>query len=399
MAKMMTGHSLRLMLTFILSLTLAGLSLLQINDNALAQDSLTPSVFLEPSSQIIPVDGTATITVKVANVDNFYAAEIHLKFPQDLLEVQDFDPNKDAIQIAPSSDLFPFTPSEYYVDPGTGVKYYYSYSSGTGGYFIGRNEVDNAAGTIDYRITLLNPHQPVSSGPDGKILATITFKYKAAGTANINFVNSVQSEPPVKLADATGSPVTVSLENTHGAVVGQGILASYSLNAGLNLRGFSAVPLEDYAASTLAALINEQGGSVTKIYRWDRGGWEAYRVDIQEIDFPIELGRGYFILTAGPSSFDMACTDFSASAVEEEFNAGLNLWALSDIPATDYPASTLAASINGQGGSVTKIFRWEAGNWEGHRVGGYANDFPIELGRGYFILCTGSSTWVMPVGP
>ena len=85
--------------------------------------------------------------------------------------------------------------------------------------------------------------------------------------------------------------------------------------------------------------------------------------------------------------------------IYEEFNAGLNLWALSNIPAADYTASTLATSINDQGGSVTKIFRWYAGGWEGYRVGITLHDFAIELGQGYFVLTTGPSTWGMPANP
>ncbi len=91
--------------------------------------------------------------------------------------------------------------------------------------------------------------------------------------------------------------------------------------------------------------------------------------------------------------------NYEMTACIYALNAGLNLWAFSNIPTTDYTASTLAASINGQGGSVTKIFRWYAGGWEGYRVGIQLHDFPIELGQGYFILCTVPSTWVMPVVP
>jgi len=85
--------------------------------------------------------------------------------------------------------------------------------------------------------------------------------------------------------------------------------------------------------------------------------------------------------------------------VVEQFNAGLNLWALSNIPATGYTASTLATSINEQGGSVTKLFRWYAGGWQGYRVDIPLNDFTIELGQGYFILSTAPSIWGMPANP
>ena len=83
-----------------------------------------------------------------------------------------------------------------------------------------------------------------------------------------------------------------------------------------------------------------------------------------------------------------------------DLNAGLNLWALTAEPSDNYTASTLAASINAQGGSVIKIFQWFQGYWQCHWVDiPTMNDFAIEPGRGYFILCTAPSTWEMPVEP
>jgi len=82
-----------------------------------------------------------------------------------------------------------------------------------------------------------------------------------------------------------------------------------------------------------------------------------------------------------------------------DLNGGLNLWALTAEPLYHYTAPTLAASINAQGGSVIKIFQWFQGDWQCHWVGVEMNDFPIEPGQGYFILCEEPSTWEMPLEP
>ncbi len=92
-----------------------------------------------------------------------------------------------------------------------------------------------------------------------------------------------------------------------------------------------------------------------------------------------------------------AAPEIPKAGVKTELQAGQNDWALSAVPLTDYTASTLAASINEQGGTATKIYRWYAGGWQCHRVGYATNDFPIELGQGYLIECTAPSTWIMPI--
>jgi hypothetical protein len=209
-----------LVLRLLLVLALVGFAWLKIGGAALAQENVT--VYLEPSTQSVSAGGIVSVLIKIANVENLYAAEVHLKFPQGLLEVQDSDLVKDGIQIAPISQLFPFTAGKYYVDPETGAQYYYSHSADTGGYFIAQSEDDNINGTIDYGITLLNSAQPVSACQDGKILAAVTFKLIAEGTADILFANPVPDEPAVKLVDAGGNPITVLSSDIHGAVIGSG---------------------------------------------------------------------------------------------------------------------------------------------------------------------------------
>ncbi|MBT9142797.1 MAG: hypothetical protein DDT29_01193 [Dehalococcoidia bacterium] len=203
--KWRAGWSLVVVLALLLSLP-GGLVL----PEKVAASEEAASVFLDPPSQTVEVDETTTVQIRIKNVSNLYGAEVHLAFDRTLLKVVDADPIMDGVQITPSTDFFAFTPGQYFI-----------HSAEIGGYFIARAEADNAAGTISYVFTLLAPASPVSVGPDGKVLATITFKCKAPGEANIIFKNPVEGEPPVKLADAAGLPITILPENIRGAVIVQ----------------------------------------------------------------------------------------------------------------------------------------------------------------------------------
>jgi CSLREA domain-containing protein len=72
--------------------------------------------------------------------------------------------------------------------------------------------------------------------------------------------------------------------------------------------------------------------------------------------------------------------------------AGWNLLALPLAPLPD--AAAALAEIEAQGGDASEIYRWQAGNWDGHfrALPGF-NNFPLELGRGYFVKSTMESTW------
>ncbi len=61
--------------------------------------------------------------------------------------------------------------------------------------FVAQNIADNAAGKVDFGVSQMSPHGPVSGNG---VLAKITFRAKAAGTANLAFSS-------VLLADASGT--------------------------------------------------------------------------------------------------------------------------------------------------------------------------------------------------
>jgi hypothetical protein len=119
-------------------------------------------------------------------LSNLYAAEAHLSFDKERLQVVDPASGQPANHIQPGALL---TPSD---------------AAG-----LVKNQADNSAGTIDYAVTLTHPDVPV---PGSGTLATISFKAVAQGTATVLYKNPVSVEPPVKLADADGKAISVSIQ-------------------------------------------------------------------------------------------------------------------------------------------------------------------------------------------
>ncbi|MFC2062647.1 CARDB domain-containing protein, partial [Chloroflexota bacterium] len=143
-------------------------------------------VFIDPA-QVETITGDSfTMDICVDEVwtdelSDLYSVECHLAFDPSQLEVEDAD------GIA-----------------GNGVQITPNLPEGT--YSIEMNLANNAEGTIDYVITLLDP---LPAFPPTVTLATITFNCKNAGTSGVLFLNPVVNEPPVKLADSTTAPIPV----------------------------------------------------------------------------------------------------------------------------------------------------------------------------------------------
>jgi len=104
-------------------------------------------------------EGTLVVDVMAENVADLYGAEFRLTYDPSVVAVQDFKPEQDGVQIE-SGTLLP---------------------SGKG--FVVANQVDEAAGTVIFAMTLLNPASPVTgSGP----LARVTFKVLQDVPSTIN---------------------------------------------------------------------------------------------------------------------------------------------------------------------------------------------------------------------
>ncbi len=129
-----------------------------------------------PDSQI-QVNETITVPIKVENIANLTAVEIHLSFDTSVLEV---------VELKEGGFI--------HVD------------------FSVQNTFDNAAGTIDYAVAQLDRAPATGSGT----LFEIVFRGKASGDSPISFRETEAAPAGVLLSDANGAALQVS--STNGTV-------------------------------------------------------------------------------------------------------------------------------------------------------------------------------------
>ena len=142
--------------------------------HVLAQDT---TVTIDPPSSEVAVGATTTVDVRINNVSGLYGAEMHLTFDPLVLEVVDADEGTAGVQIQPGPFLSPD--------------------------FTAQNTVDQGAGKIDFAISQRLPQEPVSGSG---VLATITFRGRAANTSDIRFLNVI-------LSDRDGMPISASTQD------------------------------------------------------------------------------------------------------------------------------------------------------------------------------------------
>src|SRR6266496_5271919 len=136
---------------------------------AFAQGAAT--VRVDPATSSIQVNNSANVSIKVDNIANFTAFEIHLSFNPAVLEV-------------------------------TGMT--------NGGFvaadFTAQNTFDNAAGTIDYAIAQMNRAPAQGSG----MLLNISFHAKAGGTSTLTTRATPAAPTGLLLSDQNGTAIQAS---------------------------------------------------------------------------------------------------------------------------------------------------------------------------------------------
>jgi LysM repeat protein len=147
-------------------------------------------VVIDPPAKEVAVGATTTVDVRIENVANLYGAEVQLVFNPALLEVVDTDTSREGVQIQPGSLLSPD--------------------------FMAKNNADQTTGRIVFAVAQMPPHEPVNGSG---ILATITFRGKAAGTSEINF-STTQPTPPAILSNRDGMPISASTQGGSIKVTG-----------------------------------------------------------------------------------------------------------------------------------------------------------------------------------
>ena len=144
--------------------------------------SATPAsgtvVRFDAPSTPVAVGSTFTVKVQLDQVKGLVGDDVRISYDPAVLEVQDADPAKSGIEVALGTFLKPD--------------------------FVAQNLVTAEQGKINFVVAQLSPNQPVSGSG---ILATVTFKAKAAGSSPLTF-------DLVNLADAAGTPIDHAVQNS-----------------------------------------------------------------------------------------------------------------------------------------------------------------------------------------
>ncbi|MGC9521295.1 MAG: LysM peptidoglycan-binding domain-containing protein [Anaerolineae bacterium] len=144
-----------------------------------------PVVKLVPASSTVDVGDQVVVSVMVEDVTNLFGVEFHITFDPNIVEVVDADAGTAEVQVGFGDFLSPD--------------------------FVAQNEADNTTGVIDFAISQMPTHGPVSGSGT---LATITFKGRASGTSDVAFSN-------VLLADSGGAQIPASAQNASVTVPGE----------------------------------------------------------------------------------------------------------------------------------------------------------------------------------
>lgn len=164
----MSRNTLRLQI----GLVIAVMTALALGGTVAAQGGTVVKV--DPAAATAQVNDTVNVAIKVDNVANLTAAELHLSFNPAVLEVMQLS---------------------------------------NGGFvvadFTAQNTFDNAAGTIDYAVAQIN--RPPANGSGA--LLNITFRAKANGVSPVNFRGTQAAPTGVILADPNGMPIPATLTN------------------------------------------------------------------------------------------------------------------------------------------------------------------------------------------
>lgn len=143
------------------------------------------SVRIKPADGSYRVGDQIAVEVWVEDVSNLYGADVQLHFDPTRLAVIDANASLPGVQVTPLADLL--TPD-----------------------FIVRREADNAAGTVWYAATQLNPRPSASgSGP----LYSLTFEVLARGVTSVAIQNQI-------LSTRDGEPIPASASGAQYKLIG-----------------------------------------------------------------------------------------------------------------------------------------------------------------------------------
>lgn len=154
----------------------AGLLLALFSVLPAAGQGQTATVRTDPAVLEFGQGEVAVVSIVLAGVRDAYGIDVRAAFDPQLVEVVDADPGSEGVQMAPGSFLKPD--------------------------FVARNTADNAAGSLRYAATQVNPTGPATG--TGVVLA-IQLRARSPGETSLAL-------GPVELADRQGQLIPVTVE-------------------------------------------------------------------------------------------------------------------------------------------------------------------------------------------
>lgn len=156
------------------------LSLLLVASSVSAQEPVV--VRVTPANLSLAVGNTSDIAVEIVDVEGLYGFDIQLSFDPTVLEVVDADPDRPGTQVSLGRML----------EPGMSV----------------RDGADNAAGTIHYAMTQLNPSEAKSGTGN---LIVIKLRGKAAGDSDLTITSVDLARRDASAIEASPQPGAVTV--------------------------------------------------------------------------------------------------------------------------------------------------------------------------------------------
>jgi hypothetical protein len=154
------------------------------------EETVTANLLISPGSATIFTGETVTLEILVENVADLYGVALGLSFDPAILEVVDADPAAAGVQISPGACPEPD--------------------------FVVQNQVNNAAGTIQYDAVSLDPSPPCNGSG---LVASITFHAIGPGVSPVHFGSWLLSDTDGVVIPATTADGSVTVNEAIGAML------------------------------------------------------------------------------------------------------------------------------------------------------------------------------------
>lgn len=172
----------------------------------------------------------------------------------------------------------------------------------------------------------------------------------------------------------------------------------FHLLSGWNLITLTALPNTPITAASLIEEIGRQGGEAVSVSTLENGAWKSFvsrgDKDYSLNDFPIEVGKAYFVKALKKADFSFTGQEF-VSPVKLSLKSG---WNAVGFPQTakQYQAKEIIDNLNSKQAGADLISAFKSGLWdtfvEKDRQS-YGNNFLIFNNKGYILRVGQETEW------